>query len=461
MSPTTEHQSTAFKWGLSLLAVVTVGWCAHSLGGTPAALRFYCITTAVLCLWILNLYPESLVAVMAPVLYILSGVGKPMDILAAWTSPIGWLVLGGLIMGDMMAQTGIGKRLALTALSRCGGSLEKLLWGIVLAGFLIAPFVPTGMGKAAILGIILAGICRTLGLEARSREASCLFLAGMVAVTAPKLVFYTSAIDASMLVEFMRKAGAEVTWFSFMRDNAPLGILYTVLCVLLLRLLFRMRNAPGLAALVKEEQSRLGPLQGKERKALLLLVGLAVGLATDSLHGIDTGWVMILTAGACFLPGLRLLEPARVTALPLHIVFYVVGSMSIGIAARAAGVDAAIAGVLAPLLEKSGGVLSFLAVYCSGTALLMSLTSLPAVSTFAMPLTEAGMRLGGAEQSLPYVFLYGLDQYLMPYAFGPALYIFALGFTSLRYFVLFSLAKFVLGAVFIATLAYPVWSIIF
>lgn len=456
-----ETRELALKWGATCLTLLGVGWCAHSLGCSPAALRFYVITSLALCLWIGNLYPESLVAVIIPVLYILAGVGSPGQILSVWASPIGWLVLGGLIIGDMMSQTGIGRRLALLALSRCGGSLERLLWGVVLAGFVISPFVPTGMGKAAILGIILVDICRTLHIEARSREASCLFLAAIVAVTAPKFIFSTAGIDASMLVELMRKGGASVSWFSFFRDNVVPGLLYTALCVLLLKFLFRPRGPEGVAALVQEERRKLGPWQPQERKALALLLCLAVGLATDSLHGVDSGWLMMLAAGACFLPGIRLMEQSRLAALPLQIVFFVVGSLSIGIAARAAGVDTAVAQALTPLLQEGGGILSFAAVYLSGTGLLMTLTSLPAISTFTIPLTEAGLRLGGAEQALPFAFLYGVDQYLMPYAFGPALYIFALGYIHIRKYIMYHVAKCIVGLLFVMFIAYPIWNIMF
>lgn len=461
MTKAPENKTSTWPWLGTALIVAGTALCAHNLGCTPQALRFYVITAAALCLWIWGLYPESLVAVLTPVAYVLAGVGPARDILASWTSPIGWLVLGGLIMGHMMTSTGVGRRLALMALRHCGGSLDRLLWGILLAGFLLAPCVPTSMGKAAILGIILAGICGTLGLKAHSREASCLFLAGMTAVTVPKFIFYTAAIDAALLVELMRKAGMEVSWFSYMRVNALPGLLYAALCVLLLKFLFRPRTAPGLAEMVEKEYRALGPWGGQERKALVLLVCLAVGLATDSLHGVEAGWLMILMAGLCFLPGVRLLDTTCIPALPLQIVFYVVGSMSIGLAARAAGVDTTIAAALTPLLERCEGVQAFAAVYASGTALLMSLTSLPAVSTLTLPLTEAGMRVGGVGQTLPYVLLYGLDQCLMPYAFGPALYMFSLGYISIRHFLYFHIAKFVMAGIFVATVAYSIWTFMF
>lgn len=458
-------------WLTAILAAGAAWGLARATGCSGLALRFYPITAAALTLWITGCFPESLVAALAPAVYILAGVGTPGDILSVWASPIGWLVFGGLIISEMMAATGIGRRAALWALRLSGASLSRLLGGVVLAGFLVAPFVPTGMGKAALFVIILTGVYRTLGLRPGGREASCLFLAGLTAVSAPKFLFLTSSIDAALLVELARKAGMSISWFSYLRDNAVPGLIYTAGSVLLLRLMLRRRpgdpatgQASGagetgadLRAFVEREYRSLGPLTAREGKGLLILGVLAAAMITDAWHGVDIGWIMLVAAGACFLPGLRLLKPDCVPRLPLHVVFYVVGSMSIGAAAHAAGVDRDLAGALLSLVGNADGPGAFVTVYGAGTGLLMTLTSLPAVSTFAPALAGLGTTPGGTGQALIYALLYGLDQFLMPYAFGPALFIFASGYVGMRRFLAFEGVKFVLTAVFLMTVAWPYW----
>ena len=199
-------------------------------------------------------------------------------------------------------------------------------------------------------------------------------------------------------------------------------------------------------------------MNDRERRAFVLLGLVALAMVTDSWHGIDLGWVMMAAALACFMPGVRLLEEEDLQNLPLGMVFFVAGCMSIGAAAQASGVDDMLGALVRQNLPEGTGLKSLLAVFASGFGMTMGFTTLPAVSTMGGALSEAALQAGSSGPSLFYAFLYGIDQFLMPYVFAPALYFYASGYIGIRYYLSFQSLKLVLTIVFLALVAIPWWS---
>ena len=445
------------RWCFCCLGVFGMLAGAVALGWSAPVSAFCVITAGAICLWITDALPGTLVAMVLPVLYILFGAGTPAQVLSPWTTSMCWLVLGGVIISRMMEKSGVSRRVALWALRTSGASLRRLFWGITLAGFLIAPFVPTAMGKAALFVVILGGICTALGFRAGSREASCIFLCGLLVLACPKFLFFTSSVDSALLVSTAKRFGMELSWLQYFRANALPGLVYTVLCVLLL-MLFAPRDTPELKGYVEEEYRKLGPLGPQEKKAFFLLGLVALCMVTDSWHGTDIGWLMMLFAGLCFFPGVELLDGGDIPRLPLGIVFFIAGCMSIGAAAHGVGLDALIAAQVREAFAEGVGFGTLLGAFLAGICMSLGFTTLPAISTMGPALTAAGLEAGPSGAALIYAFLYGLDQFLLPYVFAPALYFYASGYIRLGHYLGFQSLKLFLAIVFLLVVAIPWWS---
>ncbi|MCH5276568.1 MAG: anion permease [Desulfovibrionaceae bacterium] len=453
------HVSASLRWKFCALTVSGVLIPALFGGWGVSTAAFGVITVCAISLWITELLPGTLVAMLLPVAYILAGVGAPAQILAPWTGSMCWLVLGGIVISRMMEKSGVSRRMALWALSRGGSSLRRLFPGIMLAGFLIAPFVPTAMGKAALFVAILGGICKTLNLEPGSREASCIFLCGLLALAEPKFLFFTSSMDSALLINAAARSGMVISWLEYFRANAVPGLLYSLCCLVLL-CLFAPKGGRNFHEFVKAEYSRLGPVSADEKKAFLLLGLIALAMAGDSLHGLELGWLMMLAAGLCFLPGVRLLDNRDLRGLPLDMVFFVAGCMTIGAATHAAGVDSILGDMVKNLLNPDHATASLAGAFLSGTGLTMAFTTLPAISALVPALASTGLESGPSGQTLLYAFLFGLDQFLMPYVFAPALYFYASGYINIKFYLTFQFSKLAMTTIFLFVVAIPWWFMI-
>ena len=457
---TTQTRQFWIKWAVTVAIPVLMYVWTSSIGLPAPAVRFLSLTSCALAIWTLGMLPEPFVAMILPILYIVTGVGKPGQILSAWSGSAGWLVLSGLFIAEVMSSTGIAKRIAVWSIKLTGGSFHLLLWGFMLAGYIMAPFIPTVTGKAAIFAILAVGICKGFDIKPYSREAATLVIGALLAVAIPKMAFLSAGVDVAMAMGlFAQNTGQTVSWSSYFIHNFPPSLIYAVISIYTLLFLMKPKLNFDLKSFVKEQYETLGPVTASEKKSLLLLGLLLLSLITDQIHKIDAGWMMLMIASLAFLPGFSLLNKQSLSRIPYPQVFFVVGCMTIGGAAKASGVDKIIADLLLPLLNGSEAYISF-STFIAGILCNFLFTPIAAFSAMTAPLVEMASQIGIAPLALVYSFSYGLDQYLFPYEFVVTLYFYSTGYIKLSHFMTVFAARMVLTAFFFIAVLYPYWNIV-
>lgn len=456
--PAKTSVSTIIQWAFVVIAPVLVFYFTTNAGFTLPQASFYSITSVALILWALGLLSDTIVAVSLPVAYVVLKVAPAPAVFSSWNTDTGWIVYGGIIFAAIMTQTGLAKRLALWAMHITGGSFNRLLFGIVLAGFLIAPAIPSVMGKAALLSSICIAICEALNFEKKSKEASAVMLAGFISVAAAKMGFLTGGADVTMYVQMLSTTSNQViTWGDYFLHNFPLAVIYAPLSLLVLIFVLRPKTKSDSGAFVARARKEQGPICKDEMKAAILIFILIVLLITDRWHGIKTGWVLILLSLVAFLPPVGLMNDKKLSKLPFGPVFFVVGCMSIGSAAKATGVDLVLANGIAPLLEGTSEVGTIFMSYFAGTALNFLLTPLAAFSAMTVPLTTLSMELGINPIPVMYAFSYGLEQYIFPYEYAVLLFFYATGWIELKHIILVFSVRFIVALIMLFALAVPYW----
>lgn len=446
-------------WLVSLLLSGGVGMLAHACGLSAQGGAFLGITLCAICLWGFNLLHEGLVAVMLPIGYILAGVGTPRQMLAPWTQPMGWLVLGGLMTGLVLMHTGLARRIALWSLYVTGGSFVRLLWGLLLAGLIIAPLMPTALGKGILISIICMGVCDALGFAPRTREASTILMAGYIAVSGPRLGLYTGGGEVTLAMQLLSSAGVSISWFDYLVQCYLPSFLYSACSIGVLLLVMRPKTQANARAYIQEQYAGLGPMTFREKKAACLFLLLVLLMMTDKYHGIDTGWIMMIVGFASFLPGLQLVESKRFASLNLTSVLFVVGCMSIGAGAQATGVDKLCAESLKPLLSGTGELMTLVSSFFAGVGVNFLLTPVAGVSTFTVPLAQISDAIGISPLAPTYAFLYGLDQYVLPYEYAVFLYFFSTGYINLKNLMQVFAARALMALLLLAAVFYPFWKL--
>ena len=453
-------QSRPLLWGINLIVPLLIQYSGPALGLNPVMATFFALTTWAILSWILETLPENLVAILLPAFYVIFHVGTGKQVFAPWGSSIPWLIIGGMIMGLIMMQTGLSKRIALWSIRIAGLSFTRVMVGLMLAGLIISPFVPSVMGKAAIVAVICLGICQALKLEPGSREGATVYLIGFLAVACPKLAYLTGGGDIVIAMKFAGDvAGAPISWGEYFVQSFPLALLYAALSFAVVMLVMRPRIGQNLKEYIDSEYSKLGALKTSELKTMAIMVVMLALMATEKLHGVEAGYCLLLMGAVCFLPGIDLMNQEKLGKMNFGVIFFVVGCMCIGNAAEAAGVDRWFADLVKPLLHGSK-LFTVAGIFLVGLVANFVLTPLAALATLTGPFAQIGVDLGLSANVVAYSLIYGVDQMIFPYEYAVLLYFYSAGYMRLKHVIIVLGLRAVLTLAFLIGVAVPYWQIL-
>ena len=164
--------------------------------------------------------------------------------------------------------------------------------------------------------------------------------------------------------------------------------------------------------------------------------------------------------GVCFLPGVNLMDDTQLGKLNYKMIFFVAGCMSIGIVATASGSGKWLANVLFPYLAGSSAMYTMIAAWIFGVAINFLLTPLAAMASFTAPIAEVCVKAGFNPLPIVYSYLFGLDQYILPYEFAGLLFVYSYGYISMKALVKVVAIRMAVSGVVMIVVAYPYWKLI-
>ena len=303
---------TLSKWVVALGLPIIINFLPI---GLKYNIQIYlAITLWAILMWMFELLPESLIGILIPVFYLLSGIATTNEAFMGWASSVPWVTLGGIIIGTVMITSGLAKRFAYKALSITGNSLFGIIVGISVTSFIITPFIPSIMGKISMMVPLVIGICQALKIEPKSKEASALMLVAFFSLWSPKMAFLTGSADSVLLAGVLgQQLGLRVSWALWAYEMFVPGLLWTIVSVFLVFIL-RPNKEVFNSKEVFTKYDELGPISKEEKKTIILLIVLFIILATE-IHKIDSAWTMIIMASLAFIPGIDLLKRLSLSLL--------------------------------------------------------------------------------------------------------------------------------------------------
>ncbi len=308
----------------------------HIRNFSVADMRFLGLLAMVIGLWAFDVVPGGiggLILMMgAAVLQI-----APASIdFAGFTSPILWLIIGGLILGAAANESGLGRRLALHLLARVRGDRPlRLLLVLFVAGAIVTQLIPVVYARVAIflpVGLAIAQACRA---APGSRYGKFLMAAVFFASSGPYLATMTGFEPTLTAVAALQRAGHPIFWDQYLIEWIIPGLLMTsVLYFGIAVLLFRPSKAelPTWDSVVwKQELRDLGGFSRKEKRLLVVFFGVTLLWLTGSLTHLSPTVVAIAGAVVIFLPGMTILKPPDVARhVNILMVMLFAAALSIG-----------------------------------------------------------------------------------------------------------------------------------
>ena len=315
---------------IACIAAVTLFFSPVPEGAPPHLMRAAGVVVLTIGLWATATVPEYFTTLIFFFLAMTFGIAPANVVFSGFHSGAIWMVLGGLVLGVAVQETGLGKRVARTLVSRTKGTYFHVIAGVVLIAMLLAFFIPSAAGRVVILLPIVLAVADRFGFKPGSNGYIAMSLAvgagtlypcfGILPAGVPNL----GLMGAAESLYGIRLIYGEYLYLAF----PVVGVFSTLVMPFLLCRLFpdTLKDIPA-----EETEETIGGLSGSERTlGVVLVVALAFWM-TDFLHGISPAWVAMGASAVVLAPRLGVIPTATlVNRVNLGPWFFVAGVIGMG-----------------------------------------------------------------------------------------------------------------------------------
>ncbi len=447
------------KW-LGCFAVTALATALLYDPAQPKITLYWAGTIMAISMFATTVLPTFATVVLLLMYYVMAGVAEPELAFVGWTAPIPWLCMCGMLLGVLMEKCNLANRIALLVLSKIGTTPIRLYVAFLLAGFLLGAIIPDCITIIIFFMTIAQGMCTSLKLDKNSRAAATIILAAFFgsAISSAAYLPNNTGIIGLLMVKDM---GVPFTWLGFFAENVPFQLMHALIAYTILHFFGSKELAVHIErcrAVAADELAKLGKMSADEKKTLVLALLALISFITEPLHHIPGYYAFCAVVLLGFTPLFKLLDSGDVEKVQFSILFFIAGCMAIGIIAGSLGIPAWLSQKLMPVLREIQGqsMASFFS-YWVGVLANLVLTPVAAATSLSLPMAEIATNLGFTIKPILYSFLYGLDQFFLPYELAPALIMFATGYVHIRYvFILMTLRMILVSAAVFITASF-IW----
>lgn len=295
-------------WLLALVApVVTYHFGQRAGMGADAAI-FSAIFSATAVMWIFSLVDDYVPGIFALLATAVLGLVPINVILSGFASDGFIMAMSVLGLSAVIVASGLSYRLLLMLLLRLP---NRSFWhhaALFLSGALLTPTIPSANARVALTGPFLVDMIEALRLKPKGRAATKLALTSFYGATLLSAVFLTAkSVNFVIFGLLPQQDQFQFQWLGWLATAAVSGIAIIGSYLLIASFLLRSDEEPRLVRnQVTAQLGLLGPMNGRERAAVIGIVIFLVGSITISLHKIQAAWL-----GLAILFGLLILDFLR------------------------------------------------------------------------------------------------------------------------------------------------------
>ena len=298
------------KYLASALSVILGVWISQMSPPPGLDAKTMCalgITAWAVGWWVTEIIPEYVTGLLMCILWAACKCVPFGTAFYSFSTSGWWITIGAFALGGIAGKTGLLKRIALWVLKLFPASFTGQVWGLIGAGMIISPLIPSMNAKATLSTPIALSISDELGMARKSPGANGLFGACYVGFIIMGHMFMSGSFGHYVLVGMLPEGYKTVTWLEWLLWALPWGIV--TMCGLGLFIVFAYKPKEKITlpkGYSDEQLAKLGPMSKNERICLWVLSGTLVLWMTESLHRISAGEVAV--AAMCVLLMLKVMD---------------------------------------------------------------------------------------------------------------------------------------------------------
>ncbi|MEE0434651.1 MAG: SLC13 family permease [Peptococcaceae bacterium] len=423
-------------------------------------MRTFIAITAWLLLWAAFEITDLLVpSLIWPVVLTLLGIVPAESIYSSWLSYTIPCCMAAMVLSNMLQRVGLLERLSYWIMAKCGGSFNRSMYALYFA-CLIMSFI-TFAGASIIIAGLCYGMCRSLHME-HKEEAAITMMVGMIGGSTVRM-FIFQPLTQGLIMGSVHSIDPNFTmnFWQVLYYNWPV-ILYSVLTIFLFLFLAKTKNSSvnGTKEYFEQALKKKGKLSKDEKKGIVLLAILMIGILTNSLHHIDGMAIFVIVACLAYCPGVNVGKDSDIKSLPIGIIFFISACMAIGAGCMATGLTELISNAATPILSLLDTRVLLFGILIFGIVLNLLMTPMAMVATFSGPMVALCAGAGINPLAPIFTFLFSTDMVFLPYEYVTFLIFFAFGMMTTGQFVKYHTIKNVVFGLFFVVVMLPFWSLL-
>lgn len=226
---------------------------------------------------IIKLMPMGAVTMIALIVSALTGItpingkGDQVSALSGFANGTIWLIGIAMFISRAVIKTGLGKRVALWFISKCGSSMLGVAYGLALADLVLGPGIPSASARG---GGIMYPITQSIATSYQScpgktaRKAGAFLMLSVSQIDAIICTMFLTAMAGNPLIaELAFSQGVEISWTTWFLGAVIPGVISLVVLPLVLYWVYppELKKTPEIPTIATEELKKLGPMSLAEK----------------------------------------------------------------------------------------------------------------------------------------------------------------------------------------------------
>ena len=274
------------------------------------------------------------------------GVAKPSLIFSTWNGSMMFLIIGAYLIAGAVKDSGLGERIAYKFIISFVTSFKSIIVAIFILTFILSLLIPHPWPRAFLIMSVMAVVIKSANIP--KEDAVKIGFTVFAASVPVSLIFLTG--DATISPLAVQSSGQPLGWMGWFKLMGPPAIVASVLSCFMILFMFK----PTKEVKVNKEEMQgklvgLGPMSAKEKRTAFWILLAIILWMTDTIHGVDIGWVTLFIAMAMAMPIIGgILTPASWSGVPLHVLIFLTAAVAIGRVGGATGMNSWIATTILP-----------------------------------------------------------------------------------------------------------------
>lgn len=275
-------------WGLTIIVPVLLYLLTAAKLTSSSARIYVSLLVAGVIMWIFELVDSYIVGIFLVVTALVLRLAPSEVILSGYASATFFMVLGILGLGSILVNSGILYRLLLHILKRIP---QTQFWSdvsIFLLGIILTMAVPVALNRVEVMTPFLNEFMSQTKVKSGGKAATKLAMSAFFSISIFSPIFLSGSLHNFMLLGLLWAQDQErFQWIGWLQATTVLGLV--LVAGFSLPFVFFLKTDEKLEIdreKISDQLRVLGPITRIEKFALVCFAIFALGMITQSLHGL-------------------------------------------------------------------------------------------------------------------------------------------------------------------------------